>query len=588
MVTRLLLLAGLATLVAAAAVVCGVGDATPVAPLSEEPVVAFQKPCAEGQWREGRACLPLADALAPNGTLYVVDARNPRASDANTGTSASPWRTIGRAAQQMQPGDAVVITAGVYRESLAPPRGGTDAEHRITYAAAPGARVVVSGADPVPRGWAPAGLSRWRRSWPAAPLPTYADDPVFRRELVVARGRVMRPVARVRDLAPGQVVIDGPPEAPSMMTVHLPLGVHPDEIEVATRERLFWPAASQPGAPCGDASQASWLRVAGITFVHAANRAQWGAVCAGRAHGLFEDVTIAGTVGMGVDVGGRDHVFRRVESSDHGQLGWGGGCRRCLFEDTSARRNNWRGFDPFWEAGGGKWVGTTDTVIRRHVAEDNGGPGIWLDGGNARNTIEGCRVERNEVAGIMLELDTVETLVQHNVVRGTRWREWSGSGILSQAASRNALWHNTVVDNDGIGVWLRLDPLRRAPDVGTRVEANWIVGNARGADEAREIAVEAETPTLVRSHAFANNVYGQPTGDPTLISSFFLAPLAGGGDYRGSDVGTWMPLSGETGARMVALARTPVRDGLAPTVGAPGAPAVPYGYAGADPARVAP
>jgi hypothetical protein len=48
-----------------------------------------------------------------------------------------------------------------------------------------------------------------------------------------------------------------------------------------------------------------------------------------------------------------------------------------------------------------------------------------------------------------------------------------------------------------------------------------------------------------------------------------------------------MQLSGETGARLVTSSATAVRDGAAPRVGAPGAPALPYGRVGADPARVA-
>ena len=131
-------------------------------------------------------------------------------------------------------------------------------------------------------------------------------------------------------------------------------------------------------------------------------------VGAGSAHGLWENVTVAWTVGMGVDGSGRGHVFRQVAANDNGQMGWGAQCTECLFEDTEAVGDNWRGFDPFWEAGGGKWVATRKTTIRRHYAAGNGGPGIWLDGGNTGNVIEGCRVVDNEVAGIMLELDTVD------------------------------------------------------------------------------------------------------------------------------------------------------------------------------------
>ncbi|MGQ4480131.1 hypothetical protein ACN6LH_005891, partial [Streptomyces sp. SAS_276] len=51
----------------------------------------------------------------------------------------------------MSPGDRCVIGSGTYHETITPARSGT-ATAPITYTAAPGARVVVDGADPV-TGW---------------------------------------------------------------------------------------------------------------------------------------------------------------------------------------------------------------------------------------------------------------------------------------------------------------------------------------------------------------------------------------------------------------------------------------------------
>jgi len=528
--------------------------------------------------------------VGAGGTLYVVAQTHPAASDEGPGTAERPWRTIGRAARQMRPGDAVRIHAGVYRETVAPLRGGTGEDARITYAAAPGERVVVTGADPVPDGWRADGPGRWRRAWIFGPQPTYSDDPVFRRELAVAAGRVLRPVASTSDLAPGTMHVAGPDTAPTAITLHLPDGVRPADVEVATRQRLFWPEGATPFVPCGDASQPSWLRVVGITFRHAANRAQWGAVCAGASHGLWEDVTVEWTIGLGVDTSGRDHVFLRVASTDHGQMGWGGQSERLLLEDTRAERNNWRGHDPFWEAGGGKWLRTRESVFRRHTAVGNGGPGLWLDTDNEANTVEGGRFVDNDIAGVMLELNTTRTLVQHNVITGTRWRTWSGAGVLSQAASDNLILHNTISGNAGTGVWLRLDPERRALDARTVVAANWIVGNAADAPEAREVSVEGTSRDNVASHRFAENGVGRRTGDPLWHSSFFALAVDGSGDVRTNDAGAWRRMVRDRGSRLVTPGDAPffVRldegfDGY----GAVGAPPRLWTRAGADPSRVA-
>jgi alpha-N-arabinofuranosidase len=72
--------------------------------------------------------------------------------DAADGSAAKPLRTIQAAADLAQSGDSVTVHEGTYREWVNPPRGGTDDAHRITYQAAPGAKVVITGSEPV-SGW---------------------------------------------------------------------------------------------------------------------------------------------------------------------------------------------------------------------------------------------------------------------------------------------------------------------------------------------------------------------------------------------------------------------------------------------------
>ncbi|GAB5535125.1 MAG: hypothetical protein Rubg2KO_13740 [Rubricoccaceae bacterium] len=502
--------------------------------------------CEAGTVRMDSACVDAELAyIGEGGQTYVVDAKHASASDAGPGTAEQPWATISRAAREgaLEPGDAVLIREGVYRESVRPASGGTGPEARITYAAYPGETVVISGAEEANTGWTRQPDGAWRRVWDGPPLPMYSDDPVFRRELVVAGGDVLHPVAHRWDLEPGTFWVEGSDTDAIAIYARFEADRSPSDaggIEIATRRRLFDPVGEDPYSDCSDPTAPGWFRIVGLTLRHAANRAQWGALCMGSAGGLAEDVQVEWTIGMGVDGSGTGHVFRRVRSSYNGQAGWGASCTSCLFEDASAVGNNWRGHDLFWEAGGGKWNNTNNTVIRRFYAAGNNGPGIWLDGQNQTNTIEDCLVIGNEGAGIMLELETTGTLVQNNVVRGTRWRNWTGTGILSQAASRNVLVHNTVVENEGTGIWIRLDPLRRAPDGGNEIVNNWVVGNvALPTAEAREISVEGETLAAVRSNSLDGNVYGVPSGDPVLRSAFFSVPAPEGETYHGNDISAW-------------------------------------------------
>ena len=73
-------------------------------------------------------------------------------ADRNKGTVSRPLRTIQAAADKAQPGDTITVHAGVYRERVNPPRGGTSEDQRIVYQAATGEKVVIKGSEIV-KGW---------------------------------------------------------------------------------------------------------------------------------------------------------------------------------------------------------------------------------------------------------------------------------------------------------------------------------------------------------------------------------------------------------------------------------------------------
>ena len=63
------------------------------------------------------SCLSVAAA-----TLHV----NVKGDGQGDGSAAKPFRTIQEAAEQAQPGDTVLVAPGIYRERIAPPRGGKE------------------------------------------------------------------------------------------------------------------------------------------------------------------------------------------------------------------------------------------------------------------------------------------------------------------------------------------------------------------------------------------------------------------------------------------------------------------------------
>jgi len=88
-------------------------------------------------------------------------------NDAGTGLVDAPLQTVCRAAELAQPGDTITVHEGIYREEVAPPRGGTSNQKRITYQAAPGENVEIRGSEVV---------TGWEKGW-------VKDYPVWKTEI---------------------------------------------------------------------------------------------------------------------------------------------------------------------------------------------------------------------------------------------------------------------------------------------------------------------------------------------------------------------------------------------------------------------
>jgi nitrous oxidase accessory protein NosD len=88
------------------------------------------------------ALLGVPAGTAGAGTVYYVAVNG---ADQDDGSDSQPWRTIGRAAAQVLPGDLVVVRAGTYSESVALTRSG-QAGAPVVFRGLPG--VVLASPDP--------------------------------------------------------------------------------------------------------------------------------------------------------------------------------------------------------------------------------------------------------------------------------------------------------------------------------------------------------------------------------------------------------------------------------------------------------
>ena len=110
------------------------------------------------------ACI--AVALAANSIASAREIHVAKSgSNANSGSSESPYLMIGKAAEVAQPGDTITVHGGTYREWVRPRRGGRDENSRITYRAAAGEDVVIKGSERI-TSWVDQGGGVWMAQLP--------------------------------------------------------------------------------------------------------------------------------------------------------------------------------------------------------------------------------------------------------------------------------------------------------------------------------------------------------------------------------------------------------------------------------------
>jgi rhamnogalacturonyl hydrolase YesR len=389
------------------------------------------------------ACLAmlLAGAAGARAATYHVAQGAAGAADDGPGTSDAPWKTISKATEILQPGDTVLIHAGVYREHVRPGRSGT-AEAPISYQAAPGEDVVLTGADVV-TDWSPAGGGVWKKTPWQYRFPTHPNDEyhrlIGRCEQVIAEGRLLEQVESLAAVAPGTFFADTENKT---LYVRLPGDADPNatQVEAGVRSVAFGPGWGR--------EPRDHVHVRGLTIRYAANTAQRGALFALGDGWLVEDCLVEKTNGTGLSFRGDDVTLRRVQSRENGQQGiGGGGGRRFLLEDVAMENNNVKGFKQDWEAGAIKIALARDGVVRRCRAVGNRGNGLWFDIDVRDVLVEDCFCRGNAGHGIFVEISGGFTIRNNLCVANGTGDGWGDGGIAVGESDHVTVENNTCVLN---------------------------------------------------------------------------------------------------------------------------------------------
>ena len=209
--------------------------------------------------------------------------------------------------------------------------------------------------------------------------------------------------------------------------------------------------------PTAFAATADDVTLRGLIVEKYANPAQHGAVsAAGRLRWTLSSNEVRWNHGLGIAVGSGARVIGN-HVHHNGQLGIGGGWGSgvdIVIDGNEIAYNNTAGFDASWEAGGAKFAGTTDLVVRNNYVHHNNGPGLWTDTDNVNTLYDRNISDDNARMGILHEI-SYAAVIRDNTVRrnGFGFPNWIwGAGILVASSPDVEISGNWVEENaDGIG-----------------------------------------------------------------------------------------------------------------------------------------
>jgi len=165
---------------------------------------------------------------------------------------------------------------------------------------------------------------------------------------------------------------------------------------------------------------------------------------------IIEDCELRWNHFTGIAMGSRS-IARRNRVHHNGCFGFHGAGEHILVANNEIAFNGFAGYDPFWGAGGSKWVYTSHLIVRENFSHHNRGPGLWTDINNIHTLYENNRVEDNERGGIFHEI-SYDATIRTNTCRrngtGKHFPHWSTGAGIEIVSSRNVdVYGNTLEDN---------------------------------------------------------------------------------------------------------------------------------------------
>jgi parallel beta-helix repeat protein len=343
-----------------------------------------------------------------------------------------PGTDIQRQVDASAPGSTFLLKSGVHRMQTIRPKEG-DAflgeQGTVLSGARPLTDFVRSGSYWVATGQTQQGIQNHGVCQPGFPRCTFPEQLFFDSE-------GLQHVASLGELGPGRWYFDY--DADRIYFADDPTW---HRVETSVTAMAFAPTADH-------------VTISGLTVERFANIAQQGAIHGeGRSDWVVTNNEVRWNHGTGIRVGAHA-VVRQNYVNNNGQLGISASGADILVENNEIYLNNRARFFTRWEAGGAKFVATSNLVVRGNYSHRNGGPGLWTDIDNVNTLYEYNTTDDNELMGIYHEISDA-AVIRNNIVRrnGFGYPDWiAGAGILVAGSPNVEIYGNYLESNaDGIG-----------------------------------------------------------------------------------------------------------------------------------------
>lgn len=401
-------------------------------------------------------------------------------SDSSDGSEKRPFKTISKGAEMAQPGDTIYVKEGIYRERVAPPRGGMPG-NPIVYLAEQGHKVYLKGSDVWKPDWKEDGKGIFYAK-PADSL--FTDDVYFDnanpfKVLMSSTPGGRNGFAEFPEIFPslkytlGQVFVDGNmwkqvPLKEEMqiepntwwydwhngniyLNPHNKANLSHRYVEITTRRRVFAPHKRGLG----------YINLIGFIIEHCGNQfpsgfwdnkenAQSGAVGTRQGnHWLIKNNVVRLANSIGIDCGAEGPDNERLEVTpdlghtkienfshisgtviednfitDNGSNGiMALGTFYLIIKDNVLLRNNNLHFkgDNRYEQAAIKLHFANKVLIKNNYIFGNYSWGIWLDNQWPDSRVTGNFIANNEKSGIFLELTDYpfdKAIIDNNIFVG--------------------------------------------------------------------------------------------------------------------------------------------------------------------------